>query len=52
MRHAMGLWNGVPGARRWRQLWSDHRQRDASPRTLQQQADEALRQVLAETSTG
>jgi len=52
MRHAMGLWNGVPGARRWRQLWSDHRQREASPRALQQQADEALRQVLAETSTG
>lgn len=51
MRHAMGLWNGVPGARRWRQLWSDHRQRDASPRALQQQAGEALRQVLAETST-
>ena len=25
MRHAMGLWNGVPGARRWRQVWSDHR---------------------------
>ncbi|MGA0610977.1 tRNA dihydrouridine(20/20a) synthase DusA [Caldimonas sp. KR1-144] len=52
MRHAMGLWNGVPGARRWRQLWSDHRQREASPRALQQQAAEALRQVLAETSTG
>ena len=19
-----GLWNGQPGARRWRQVWSDH----------------------------
>jgi len=25
MRHALGLWNGMPGARRWRQVWSDHR---------------------------
>ncbi|MDH4059184.1 MAG: tRNA dihydrouridine(20/20a) synthase DusA [Aquincola sp.] len=24
-RHMMGLYNGVPGARRWRQVWSDHR---------------------------
>ena len=24
-RHILGLWNGRPGARRWRQVWSDHR---------------------------
>ena len=24
MRHALGLWNGTPGSRRWRQVWSDH----------------------------
>jgi len=24
-RHMLGLWNGSPGARRWRQVWSDHR---------------------------
>ena len=52
MRHAMGLWNGVPGARRWRQVWSDHRLRDESPRVVQQRAAEAMRQALAETSTG
>jgi tRNA-dihydrouridine synthase A len=23
-RHMMGLYHGVPGARRWRQVWSDH----------------------------
>ena len=23
-RHLLGLWNGQPGARRWRQVWSDH----------------------------
>lgn len=25
MRHVLGLYNGLPGARRWRQVWSDHR---------------------------
>jgi len=25
MRHSLGLWNGQAGARRWRQVWSDHR---------------------------
>ncbi|MFY9511442.1 MAG: tRNA dihydrouridine(20/20a) synthase DusA [Rubrivivax sp.] len=24
-RHMLGLWNGTPGARRWRQVWSDHK---------------------------
>jgi tRNA-dihydrouridine synthase A len=24
-RHMLGLWHGRPGARRWRQVWSDHR---------------------------
>lgn len=28
-RHMLGLRNGLPGARRWRQLWSDHRVKDA-----------------------
>ena len=27
-RHLLGLWNGRPGARRWRQVWSDHRLKD------------------------
>ncbi len=30
-RHMLGLWNGTPGARRWRQVWSDHRLRQESP---------------------
>jgi tRNA-dihydrouridine synthase A len=30
-RHMMGLWNGVPGARRWRQVWSDHRLKTMPP---------------------
>ena len=24
-RHMLGLYNGLPGARKWRQVWSDHR---------------------------
>jgi tRNA-dihydrouridine synthase A len=32
MRHALGLWNGTPGARRWRQVWSDHRLKPLHPR--------------------
>ena len=50
-RHMMGLWNGIPGARRWRQVWSDARARGRSPLDVQRLAAEALRQALAETST-
>ncbi len=28
MRHVLGLYNGLPGARHWRQVWSDHRLKD------------------------
>jgi tRNA-dihydrouridine synthase A len=30
-RHLLGLRNGLPGARRWRQVWSDHRLKGESP---------------------
>jgi tRNA-dihydrouridine synthase A len=30
-RHMLGLRHGLPGARRWRQVWSDHRLRDTPP---------------------
>ncbi len=30
-RHMLGLRHGLPGARRWRQVWSDHRLRDVHP---------------------
>ncbi len=30
-RHLLGLWNGTPGARRWRQVWSDHRLKAEPP---------------------
>ena len=30
MRHMLGLRHGLPGARRWRQAWSDHRNKHLS----------------------
>ncbi|MDD2712094.1 MAG: tRNA dihydrouridine(20/20a) synthase DusA [Simplicispira sp.] len=30
-RHMLGLRHGLPGARRWRQVWSDHRLKALSP---------------------
>jgi tRNA-dihydrouridine synthase A len=30
-RHLLGLWNGTPGARHWRQVWSDHRRKLDAP---------------------
>ncbi|MDE2401799.1 MAG: tRNA dihydrouridine(20/20a) synthase DusA [Burkholderiales bacterium] len=31
MRHVLGLYNGLPGARRWRQVWSDHQLKALPP---------------------
>lgn len=41
-RHMMGLRLGQPGARRWRQVWSDHRLRDCTPAQVMQRACTAL----------
>jgi tRNA-dihydrouridine synthase A len=40
-RHMMGLRNGQPGARRWRQVWSDASLKSKSPREVQRIAREA-----------
>ena len=40
-RHMLGLWNGQPGARLWRQVWSDHRLRAAAPLEVAQAARRA-----------
>ena len=37
-RHMLGLWNGTPGARRWRQVWSDHWLKHEAPRRVWQLA--------------
>ena len=41
-RHMMGLYDGVPGARRWRQVWSDHRLKMQSPAEVAVLARRAL----------
>jgi tRNA-dihydrouridine synthase A len=33
-RHMLGLRHGLPGARRWRQLWSDHKLKDLTPQEV------------------
>jgi tRNA-dihydrouridine synthase A len=37
-RHMMGLWNGEPGARRWRQVWSDHQLKALAPQQVRVRA--------------
>ncbi|MDP1889180.1 MAG: hypothetical protein Q8L17_22295, partial [Polaromonas sp.] len=33
-RHMLGLRHGLPGARRWRQVWSDHKLKNLHPREV------------------
>jgi tRNA-dihydrouridine synthase A len=42
-RHMLGLWNGRPGARRWRQVWSDHRLKGLPAAEVARLAREARR---------
>ena len=39
-RHMLGLRNGLPGARRWRQVWSDHKLKGESPHAVMAMAHE------------
>jgi len=41
-RHMLGLWNGLPGARKRRQVWSDHHHKAADPRWVAALAREAV----------
>jgi tRNA-dihydrouridine synthase A len=50
-RHMMGLYNGVPGARRWRQVWSDHRLKALAPHAVQARATQARHAALRESET-
>jgi tRNA-dihydrouridine synthase A len=40
-RHMLGLRHGLPGARRWRQVWSDHRLRELAPLQVMEMAHQA-----------
>ena len=37
-RHMLGLWNGTPGARHRRQVWSDHRRKGDEPAVVSRAA--------------
>lgn len=39
--HMLGLWNGRPGARLWRRVWSDHRLKGVAVREVHTQATQA-----------
>ena len=44
-RHMLGLRNGLPGARRWRQVWSDHKLRGMDPHDIMALAHDAVARV-------
>jgi len=41
-RHMLGLRGGLPGARRWRQVWSDHKLRGMDPHDVMALAHDAV----------
>lgn len=41
-RHLLGLRHGLPGARRWRQVWSDHRLKSEAPANVSRMARVAV----------
>jgi tRNA-dihydrouridine synthase A len=44
-RHMLGLRHGLAGARRWRQVWSDHRLKDLPPSDVMALAQQDLREA-------
>ena len=46
-RHMLGLRNGLPGARRWRQVWSDHRLKHDDPQAVMALANAATAVAMA-----
>ncbi len=44
-RHMLGLRNGLPGARRWRQVWSDHKLKGLAPHEVMAMAHGAVREA-------
>lgn len=49
-RHMLGLRNGLPGARRWRQVWSDHRLKQHDPAEVSRMAAEDRHAVASALS--
>jgi len=44
-RHMLGLRNGLPGARRWRRVWSDHRLKELDPHDVMALAYDAVQRA-------
>ncbi|MEJ7687943.1 MAG: tRNA dihydrouridine(20/20a) synthase DusA [Variovorax sp.] len=44
-RHMLGLRNGLPGARHWRQVWSDHKRKGQAPHAVMGIAHEKVQQA-------
>ncbi len=52
IRHILGLYNGLPGARRWRQVWSDHTLKNELPSKVMQLAHQRPPRREEEPGTG
>ena len=50
-RHMLGLRNGEPGARRWRQVWSDPRWKGDAPSAVSRRAREALAEFSGDAAS-
>jgi tRNA-dihydrouridine synthase A len=50
-RHMLGLWTGQPGARKWRQVWSDHRLKSHSPSQVHELATRARFSATSQTES-
>ena len=50
-RHMLGLWNGTPGARKWRQVWSDHKLKGEAPQRVSDLAHRRSAAVVAPLAT-
>ena len=44
-RHMLGLRHGLPGSRRWRQVWSDHKLKALPPRDVMALAHDAVQEA-------
>ena len=50
-RHMLGLRHGLPGARKWRQVWSDHRMKGLPPAEVMALARHAADQAFVHAET-
>ena len=50
-RHMLGLRHGLPGSRRWRQVWSDHKLKGLHPKQVMDLAHSATEQLSSRNET-